>query len=146
MKIASLTRPGATAVLNRLLRILCRSLAMYLRDARPWSDAAEQPAQEALDNLVADQQRLACRIAQAILDHGGQPEPGPFPLSFACMNDAGLDYLLQRVIEHLRRDLPAIEDCVAGLADVPELRVLAEESLGNAQAHLDILERMKDKG
>ncbi len=140
MKIASLTRPSATAVLNRLLRILCRSLAMYLRDARPWSDAAEQPAQEALDNLVADQERLARRIAQAILDHGGQPDPGPFPLAFACMNDASLDYLLQRVIEHLRRDLPAMEDCVAGLADAPELQVLAEESLGNAQAHLDILE------
>ncbi len=143
---ASVVKPDATVVLNRLLRLLCRSLPMYLRDARPWTDAAGQPAGEALDHLVADQQGLARRVAQAILDHGGQPDPGPFPLAFAGMNDTGVDFLLQRVIEHQRRDLPIMERCIADLFGWPELRALAEEALANAQAHLDILERGKAEG
>ncbi len=130
------------AVLNRLLRILCRSLPMYLRDARPWSAVEGDPTLAALAAIVADQERFACRTAQAILDQGGQPEPGPFPMEFASMNDAGLDYLLGQVIESQRRDLPRIERCAAELADFPALCALAEEALGNAQAHLDILERI----
>ncbi len=63
-------------------------------------------------------------------------------MEFASMNDAGLDYLLGQVIESLRRDLPRIEHCAAELADFPALCALAEEALGNAQAHLDILERI----
>jgi hypothetical protein len=133
--------PDPAAVLNRLLRLLCRSLPMYLHDARPWSGVEGDPALAALDNLVADQQRFACRTAQAILDHGGQPEPGVFPMDFTSMNDDGVDYLLQRVIERQRRDLPQIQRCAAELAEFPPLCALAEESLGNAQAHLDILER-----
>ncbi|MGO8690217.1 MAG: hypothetical protein ACLQLG_11325 [Thermoguttaceae bacterium] len=130
------------AVLTRLLRILCRSLPMYLRDARPWSAVEGDPALAALAALVADQERFACRTAQAILDLGGQPEPGPFPMEFASINDASLDYLLGQVIESLHRDLPRIERCAAELADFPALCALAEEALGNAQAHLDILERI----
>ena len=135
-------RPNAAAVLNRLLRILTRSLPRYLEDAKPWSDGDQPEAQAALDALVADQQTLACRVAAAILDLGGQPEPGPFPTAFACMNDASLDYLLKQVIQRQRKDLTAIERCAADLAEKPELRALAEESLGNAQAHLDILHRV----
>jgi hypothetical protein len=135
-----------TSALNRLLRILCRSLPMYLRDARPWTATEDDPAQAALDNLAADQQRFARRVAEAILDQGGSPEPGPFPLAFASMNDAALAFLLSRVIERERRDLPAIQRSVADLAEWPVLRGLAEESLGNAQAHLDILERIKEEG
>ena len=72
---------------------------MYLRDARPWSAVEGDPAPAALAALVADQERFACRTAQAILDLGGQPEPGPFPMELASINDAGMDYLLGQVIE-----------------------------------------------
>jgi hypothetical protein len=146
MRRASVVKPDANVVLNRLLRILCRSLPMYLRDARPWTGAPRQPAEAALDRLVTDQQGLARRVAQAILDQGGQPDPGPFPLAFAGMNDTSIDFLLQRVIEQQRRDLPVMERCIADLFGWPDLRALAEEALGNAQAHLDILERMKEEG
>jgi hypothetical protein len=82
---------------------------------------------------------LAGRVARAILASGGQPEPGPFPTAFAGLNDSGLEFLLQEVIENQRRQLPAIEQCAADLSETPPLRALAEEVLGNAQAHLDIM-------
>ena len=113
---------------------------MYLQDAKPYSRGDQQPAQTALDNLVADQRTLGGRVAQAILDQRGQPTPGPFPLVFANINDAGLDFLLGEVIECHRRDIAVIEGCVADLANFPELHALAEEVLGNAQGHLDLLQ------
>ncbi len=140
MNKASPLKPAAPVVLNRLLRILARSLPMYMEAAKPWSGGGQQPAQDALKSLVADQHRFAGRVAEAIFAGGGQPEPGPFPAAFAAMNDASLDYLLRRVIELLRGDLPAIERCALELADAPEFRALAEEVLGNAQAHLDLLQ------
>ncbi len=109
LKLHNPIHADPAAVLTRLLRILCRSLPMYLRDARPWSAVEGDPTLAALAAIVADQERFACRTAQAILDQGGQPEPGPFPMEFASMNDAGLDYLLGQVIESQRRDLPRIE-------------------------------------
>ena len=140
MTAASTARPAAAAVLNRLLRILSRSLPMYLREAKPWATEQAQPIQAALGHLAADQQALAGRVARAILERGGQPEPGPFPSAFASVNNVDLAFVLQRVIDLGNRDLAALERCVAELRPWPEQRALAEEILGNAQGHLDILQ------
>ena len=56
----------AIPVLNELLRILCRSLPAYLADAKPWAQSDDQQLRAALDHLVADQQRYARRVAEAI--------------------------------------------------------------------------------
>jgi hypothetical protein len=130
------------ATLGRLLRLLARSLPMYLRDARPYG-AAGQAARAALARLVADAQTYAGRIAQAILGRGGQPDPGPFPTAYACLNDTDLDFILRRVIAGQRRDMAAARQCAADLASQPELQALAEETLGNMQAHLDELEGLE---
>jgi hypothetical protein len=132
--------------LNRLLRILCRSLPMYLEDAHPWTDGESQPAQTALARLTADQRFFCRRIAQAISERGGQPEPGHFPMAFTGLNDVTFDYLLGQVVDKLRCDLSAIERCVADLASTPDARTLAEEVLGNMQGHWDILKGLKDEG
>jgi hypothetical protein len=130
------------AVLNRLLHVLCRSLPMYLADARPWARGDQQPIQEALSHLVADQQQYAGRVAQAIVECGFRPDLGRFPMQFTAINDVSLDFLVQKVIELQRRDITAIEHCAAELTEVPPLCSLAEEILGNARGHLEILEEM----
>ncbi len=130
------------AVLNRLLRTLTRSLPMYLQDARPWSRGDDQGVQEAMDRLVADQQLYAQRVADAIVAHGGRPDPGPFPLSFAVVNDLSLDFLLREAIRRQRQDLDAVRQCAAELAEDPDLRAIAEEVWGNTRGHLEILEEI----
>jgi hypothetical protein len=131
--------PDATIPLGRILRVLCRSLPMYLEDARPWSARDDVAARTALGRLVADQKLFARRVADAILRRGGQPAPGPFPLEFSALNDVGLDYLLQRVRDQLRSDIDAVARAAAALASDPEARDLAEEVAGNLQGHLELL-------
>jgi len=127
------------SVFNRLLRILCRSLPMYLEDAPPWARPEHQPVLEALANVAADQRMMARLVAQTVVEQGGRPDTGPFPAEFTAVNDLGLDFLLQELVLRQRRDVAAIRQCVADLDESPLFRSLAEEALGNARGHLDIL-------
>ena len=128
--------------LGRLLHILCRSLPMYLEEARPWTRRDDQPAQRALANLVADQRMFSGRVAQTILDLDGNPALGRFPTAFTSLHDLSIEFLMPRIVECQRRDLQAIEQCVHELAGTPMVRPLAEEILGNARGHLDILDAL----
>ena len=82
----------AIPVLNRLLGLLCRSLPAYLADAKPWARPERRPIRTALDRLVADQQLYARRVAEAITQRGGRPDPGRFPTEFAAKNDLSLEF------------------------------------------------------
>jgi hypothetical protein len=132
----------AIQVLNELLRVLCRSLPAYLADAKPWAQSDDQQLRSALDHLVADQQRYARRVTEAITEHGGRPEPGRFPMQYTAKNDLSLEFLRQEVIQQQEQDIFVIERCAAQLEDTSLLHSLAEEILGNARGHLDILKEM----
>ena len=132
----------AIQVLNQLLRTLCRSLPMYLADAKPWARSEDAKLQAAMGHLVADQQMYAKRLAEAIESHGGRPDPGRFPTEFTAKNDLSLEFLLNEVIDCQDQDLAVIEHCASQLTGVPDLHALAEEIFGNARGHLDVIQEM----
>lgn len=134
--------PEVVSVLNRLLHVLCRSLPMYLEDAKPWTRRDDEQAQRALADIVAEQRVLAANVAEAILEHRGRPDPGRFPIEFAATNDLTLDFLQQKLVEYQHRDLAAIRRCLAELESMPRLRPLAKKALAGAKTHLDILQEM----
>jgi hypothetical protein len=125
--------------LNELLRLLCRSLPAYLADAKPWALSASQATGSAFDHLVSDQQRYARRVSDAITELGGRPDPGRFAMTLTAKNDLSWEFLQQEVIRQQEQDVLAIEQCAAQLEDNSMLHSLAEEILGNARGHLDIL-------
>jgi hypothetical protein len=133
-------------VLNRLLGILYRSLPMYLRRMRPPVGRGQEKAWEAIVAAAADQEHYARRMAEAIQAAGGLIDPGQFPVSFTALHDVSLDFLLGRVIELAKRDVRCIEQCVSSLAAFPRARELAEEALGNARGHLEMLEELAAGG
>ena len=86
------------------------------------------------------------RVADAIVQCGGQPDPGRFPTEFAAKNDLSIEFLLREVVADQERDVAAIAACVGRLGGASALHALAEEILGNAKGHLDILqELMKER-
>jgi len=132
-------------VLNRLLHTICRSLPMYLDEARPWTCRDDEEMETALRNLVADQRLMAEQLTSAIVEQGGRPSPGRFPTRFTAANDLSLDFLRKLLIEHQRCDVEAVRRCVSDLSAAPVMKELAEEALGNAQGHLEILDGI-DRG
>ena len=136
----TLKSPLVVSVLNRLLQTLCRSLALYAEEIKPWSLAGHEPIWTAIGRLAADSRMYCQRVAEAIITHGGQPNPGPYPLEFAALNDLGLDFFLREIIVHLKRDQKVIGECAAELPDATDVRSLAEEAYGNLRGHIELLE------
>jgi bacterioferritin (cytochrome b1) len=134
--------PQVVPALNELLRVLCRSLPAYLADARPWRHSGNQQLCAALDQLVIDQQRYAQRVGETIVQLGSRPDLGSFPRQFAAKHDLAVEFLRQEVINQQEQAIPVIESCVAQLEGDASLHALAEEILGNARGHLDILKEM----
>jgi len=133
-------------VLNRLLGLLCRSLPAYLADVKTLGHPEGEKVRTALNRLVADQQMYAQRVADAIAQCGGQPNPGRFPTDFTAKNDLSLDFLLQEIVASQDQDVVSIGQCVGQLEGASTLHALAEEILGNAKGHLDILLEMVKEG
>ena len=127
-------------ILNRLSVLHNRSLAMYLSYAAPWTEGqSEKAAAETLAQIVEDQKNTVDRLGEMILENDGAVIPGQFPLAFASLHFLSFDFLVQKLIEHQRRDIAVIEDCVGQLNSPPLARAVAEEALGAARSHLDLL-------
>ena len=129
-------------VLNRLLVLHTRSLPMYLSCAQPSWIRGDEAAQETLQSIVEDQRALAERIGEMLLEIGPVNE-GAFPTVYTAYHDLSFDFLLDRMIESQRRDIAAIERCIAQLTLVPMAKAIAEEALGAAKAHLEALQELK---
>jgi hypothetical protein len=84
-----MSSPDTNEVLNRLLVIHYRSLPVYLRDARPWTNdgrwAAE--ANEVLLAISADQLRIVDEISELLNDRGRAFDYGKFPIMFTGYHD-----------------------------------------------------------
>jgi hypothetical protein len=115
---------------------------LYTEEVKPWSLASHEPAWIAVGRLAADNRMYAARVAEAILEQGGQPHPGTYPLGFATLNDLGLEFFLREIIVHLKRDLTVINQCAGDLAALPTAHALAEEIHGNLQGHMEQLEKL----
>jgi hypothetical protein len=135
-------QPSSLDVLNRLLRIVFRSLPMYLVNTSPWIARDDGRAEAVLHQIVADAKHYAQKIADAILDRNGVLEHGSFPIEFADVHDLSLDYLIVDLIDAQRRDIAAIEQCVKLLEQDRASKALAEEVLGNARGHLEALDEL----
>lgn len=131
-------------VLNRLLRILYRSLPVYLAEVKPWSTEDSERGR-AIEAIAADQLQLAQRVAGAVLEQNGRIDTGHFPVEFTDKHDLATDYLVREAFEHQQHDLAAIQRCVADLHDAPSLRPLAEEALGAAIGHLENLKEIMNE-
>ncbi|MFZ5829800.1 MAG: hypothetical protein ACOY3P_06920 [Planctomycetota bacterium] len=140
----SSTMPAVSPLpaLARMLDILCTSAAAYLQDASPWTGPNHSEFASLIRDMAADQRHYAERTARAIDDRDGLPTPASFPLAFSSINDLAADYLVRHVTDLHRRDVEALRQCVSDLAEWPELHTLAEEVLGNAIGHLEILEKV----
>ncbi len=143
-EITDVNQPDSLAVLRRLLQILCRSFTVYLAECKPASLQSGGKSQ-ALQLIVADQLRLAERVAEVIVQRRQWIDSGEFPVAFTSKHDLGAEFLLEYAVECHRRDVAAIERCVSELEHAPFLRPLAEEILGNARGHHENLEEMRDE-
>ena len=129
-------------ILNRLVVIHYRSLPMYLADASPWTHRGDEDACEVLAQIASDQATVVDRLGQMILDEGDSVELGEFPMDFTGQHDLSLDYLLNSLVTYQQTDIVSIEECVQQLDHDPMARAIAQETLGEAKGHLELLQEL----
>ena len=127
--------------LNRLLTILERSLPFYLSYTSPWMRKQDEKAAEALSRIVKQQQDLAARVAELVLEQGPM-NLGEYPIEFYDFHDLSFEFLLGKLVEYQRRDIAALEKVVLKLQPDRRAAALAEETLGMARGHLETLEEL----
>ncbi|MFV1965553.1 MAG: hypothetical protein ACC628_09040 [Pirellulaceae bacterium] len=130
-------------ILNRLLVMHHRSLARYLSYASPVWLRGDEPAKKVLEMIAAEQQRFVDQLGEMIVENGGAVQFGSFPMSFTGYHDLSFGFLLDRLLEFHRRDVKVIEECVSLLGAAPLAKALAQEALGAARGHLELLEERK---
>lgn len=115
------------------------TLAAYLLNAVPW-DAAQKPrAFDAIRGIVHDQQNMFSRFSEEIQQRGGAVGRVAFPMAFTSLHDLSMEYLLGRVRQDQKQLAERIAGTIPALRHDPRALALAEESLGEAEAHLEIL-------
>lgn len=131
-------------LLNQLLAILCRSFPQYMTWARPYVPAHRKEVLEAIEDLVAQQESVAERISQMLVDADALPRTGEFPMEFTDMHDLGIDYLLSAAVEYQEQDIAAISNLVDELRTTPAAKAIAEEALGMSRGHLETLLELRE--
>jgi hypothetical protein len=135
------TEPTTHEILNRLLILHSRSLAMYLNDARPWALQAQPKALAVLEHMVADHRDTVDRLAGLILE-SGPVEPGEFPIIFTGWHDLSVEWLVDKLIERQKKTILIIEKLVEQLGLAPYAQAIAKETLGQAKGHLENLQEV----
>jgi hypothetical protein len=135
-------QPSTTTALNRLLAIVVRSFPQYMQYSRPYVPPGRENMIETLESIATDQNGLADRISQLIINAQAPLRTGEFPMEFTDMHDLGIDYLVTAAIAYQHQDIATIAQLVEDLQAAPAAKSLAEETLGMAKGHLESLREL----
>lgn len=137
-----MTEVDTIDVLNRMLVLHHRSLAMYLSYAEPAWAGGDEKAKQTLALIAADEQNMVDRIAEMIADEDRNVRYGAFPMEYTGYHDLAFDFLLGKLIENQQDKILQITEAVDQLSLAPMARMLAEEALGAAKGHLQSLQEL----
>jgi hypothetical protein len=135
--------PSTIDILNRLLVLHERSLPVYLNYAPPHQLGSNAKAKAVLDQIVTDQRRTIDRLGTIIIESGGSPDYGEFPMSFTSLHDLSLEYLLKLLIERQQKFITACERLTDQLNMAPYAQAAAREAVGEAKGHLENLQELR---
>jgi hypothetical protein len=137
-----MSEPSTAVLLNHLLAIITRSFPQYLQFSRPYVPPGRSDLVEAVHSIVVDQNGLADRISQMLIDSHSPLRSGEFPMEFTDLHDLEIGFLIGLAFDYQRQDIKKIEELVEQAQMAPAVKSLTEEALGLTKGHLDSLQEM----
>lgn len=134
----------ASSVLEQVVALLRRSFVQYLPYARPYYPQGCEGAQQTLVELAIDQEQMAERLTEYLVQEGIVPRVGSFPMEFTSLHDLSIDYLLTRAIEFQQRDLATLEKLSLHLDKAPTTKAMVDQAIGMTYGHLESLAEALD--
>jgi hypothetical protein len=137
-----MSQPSTIHLLNRLLGIVSRSFLQYLKFSQPYVPPGRKEVLEVLETMVTDQNSMADRISQMVMDQKELARTGEFPMEFTDLHDLDIDFLIDRAMVYQRQDIELVGQLLHQLQLSPAAKSLAEETLGMAKGHLQSLQEL----
>jgi hypothetical protein len=137
-----MSQPSTIHLLNRLLGIVSRSFLQYLKFSQPYVPLGRKEVMEVLETMVTDQNSMADRISQMVMDQKELARTGEFPMEFTDLHDLDIDFLIDRAMVYQRQDIELVGQLLHQLQLSPAAKSLAEETLGMAKGHLQSLQEL----
>jgi hypothetical protein len=137
-----MSQPSTIHLLNRLLGIVSRSFLQYLKFSQPYVPPGRKEVLEVLETMVTDQNSMADRISQMVMDQKELARTGEFPMEFTDLHDLDIDFLVDRAMVYQRQDIELVGQLLHQLQLSPAAKSLAEETLGMAKGHLQSLQEL----
>ncbi len=134
-----MSSPDTIEALNRLLAILSTSFPQYLKYAHPYLPPGSDRLLDTVHEIVDGQESMAERVARLVESYDGLPDRGEFPIEYTDSHDLSIDFLVRKAIDYQRIDIAEIERLAEALRHNPAAKALADETLGMAKAHLELL-------
>ena len=127
-------------ILGRLFYLQACSLPRYVVHASPYVAPGDEHLFERLHAVAAEQERMAGRLAEAVLARHGRLPRVVFPMRYTSVHDLELRHLIGQIVQEQRAVVKEIEAAVNALADDAGLHQLASEMRSAESAHLTLLE------
>lgn len=119
-------------------------MTQYVGDSWPWTHRGDREAQELVNSIMADERRWAERLATMIIERGGVPRMGSYPLEFTNSNlhYLALDYILRRLAEYLEHNIAAQRVDLSAAAGDPALQVLLGQLIERKGGQIEALRKL----
>jgi len=130
-------------ILNRLVVLHHRSLAMYMSYAQPAWKRGDEKAKQVLALIADDERATVDRLSEMISDADRNVRLGAFPMEYTGYHDLSFDFLLGKLIENQEDKILQLEEAVEQLTLAPMAKMAAQEALGAAKGHLQSLQELQ---
>ena len=135
---------SSLAVLEKLFRIECHSLAQYVTESWPWVHRGDRAAQDLVSSITVDERRWAGQLFELLNQKGVTPRSGCYPAEFTHSNlhFVALDYLLLRIADYIERSIGVLRAALPALVDDPQGQALVGQMIERKTGQVDALRKV----
>ena len=130
------------AILERVFHRETRSLGQYLAESWPWTHRADREAEDLVHSILADERRWAQRLVEMINSQGGVSRTANYDEDYTDTNYLALDFMLNRLADHLQHSVAALRSDLAAAYDDAELRTLLEQMIERKGGQVEALRKL----
>ena len=134
--------PAEMQLLQDAYRRECRSLLQYVREASPYTSAADRPIRDRILHLADDELEHLEAFAERLESHRVPvPHLGSFPVAFTDLNFVAVRHLVPKLLVEQKADVAKLEADAAACTDVVA-KAAIEALVGVHRGHLKELESL----